>query len=87
MPYPHNVIDGLDGARRYAFARMYAAEEDARQFERLCEVLRDRVDVILYEHLELLDAVLTARNTDAFARALRTKQVIDKFLRGRPEVA
>jgi hypothetical protein len=85
MSYPHNVIDGLDGQRRYAWARAFAAEADARQLERLCEVLRDRVDVILYEHLELLDAVLSQRNVDAFARAWRTRQILDRFLAGRPE--
>lgn len=60
-------------------ARYYDERQRARQLEMMCNAYRDRIDVLVPEFLSLIDAVLHARNIEAFSQAWRVQTLIDEF--------
>jgi hypothetical protein len=80
-----DVVSGLDGSRRFAWAKYYDAEQRAQAERDLALALRERVEDLIPHHLALISAVLTKRNCVAFALALSEQQLILEFLDGLPE--
>ena len=75
-------VDGMDAARRVAFAKMYEALDQVGDLNRANAILRDRITVVLQEMDELVDHILTGRNIDAFKHALALRQLLDQRARG-----
>ena len=73
-------MEGLEASRRVAWARFYDELEHNGQLERVNNILRDRITTLLPVLLDLLDAVLSKRNVDAFAEAYRIRTLIDEFI-------
>jgi hypothetical protein len=80
-PY-ERPLEALDASRRVGWARAYAQQERAEQLAALNSVLRDRLDTLLPEFLDLVDAVLHRPNVEAFRRAYRVRALIDEAMRG-----
>lgn len=82
-PGPYEApLDGIEASRRVGWARAYAAQERADQLAQLNHVLRDRLDTLLPEFLDLVDAVLHRKPVEAFKLAYRVEQLIDEAMRG-----
>lgn len=74
-------LDGIEASRRVGWARAYAEQERADQLAALNHMLRERLDTLLPEFLDLIEAVLT-KPQDAFARAYRVRALIEEHMRG-----
>lgn len=73
-------LDGLEASRRVGWARFYDELERCGQLEAVNNMLRQRIHTLVPELLDLVDAVLTKRNVDAFAAAYRIRTLVDEFL-------
>ena len=74
-------VDGMDAARRVAFAKMYEALDQLGDTERANAILRDRIAVVLGEMDTLVDHVLTGRNIDAFKHAMKLRALLDERMK------
>jgi len=79
------LVLGLDSSRRVGWAKYYSEVEIGRQMQTLCDVYRDRIEVLVPEFLVLVDSVLHERNIEAFAKAWRVQSLIDEYHRGSPQ--
>jgi hypothetical protein len=80
--YPAAVFLGLDGARRYAFAKWYDSEDARAELQRLNDALEDRIGTLVPVTLSLVDSVLHDRNIEAFHKAWQVQTVIDEYVEG-----
>jgi hypothetical protein len=78
------VFAGLDASRRVGWAKYFDEVEYSRQLQTLCDLYRDRIEVLVPEFLVLVESVLHERNVEAFNRAWRVQTLIDEYQRGAP---
>ena len=71
--------EGLEASRRVGFALFYQELERANGLAAMNNQMRQRIDLLLEALFDLVESVLTARNVDAFAMALRIRNLIDEF--------
>jgi hypothetical protein len=76
----HQPLEGLEASRKVGFALFYQQRERADGLAVINHRQRERIELLLEALLELVDAVLSARNIDAFAFALRIRDLIDRFI-------
>lgn len=74
-----DAMEGLEASRRVGFAMFYQELERANALSIANHQMRERIDVLLQALLDLVNAVLSARNVDAFAMALRIANLIREF--------
>ena len=79
-----DVVVGLEGQRRYAWARYYQEQERAEQALTAVMVQRERTETLIPELLALVDAVLHRPAPVAFGRAYHVERIIVEYLNGQP---
>lgn len=77
MPRHPDLVAALDASRRVGWARYYQEREVAERLE-------DRLRTLVPAILDLVDAVLYEKNCDAFARAYRLDQLVQRVIGPRP---
>jgi len=81
-PRPRHYPDeGLEASRKVGFALYYQQRERADGLAVVTHQQRIRIDLLLESLLDLVHSVLTERNIEAFAFALRVQDLINKFNR------
>ena len=75
--------EGLEAARRVGWAKFYAELERAEGLSTMNHQQRERISLLLGVLADLVEAVLTAKNLDAFAQAMKIQTLLDAL--GRDE--